>query len=133
MNRRMAEVHTGIHAAALAARRLLDFDLVAHLSLEDLHDLFPSLQVSYDQEFPGLRVSRRGSPSRRFQDLFNKFIRDWLVLQKSGANAAAPLKHVQKGVDRLGAIRNWKSSRFFRSHEFRSSSSLRCSANVCAD
>src|SRR5271170_5731432 len=37
MDRRVAEVHTGIHAAALAARRLLDLDLVAHLSLEDLH------------------------------------------------------------------------------------------------
>jgi len=74
MDWRMAEVHTGIHAAALAARHLLDFDLVAHLSFEDLHGLFPDLQVSYDKEFPRLRVSRRGSPSRRFQDLFNKFI-----------------------------------------------------------
>src|SRR5271170_1233516 len=117
MDRRMAEVHTGIHAAALAARRLLDFDLVAHLSLEDLHDLFPNLQVSYDKEFPGLRVSSRGSPSRRFQHLFNKFIRDWLVPQKSGANAAAPLKHLQKGVNRFGPIRGWKSARRFRSHD----------------
>ena len=74
----MAEGDTGIHAAALAARRLFDFDLVAHLSLEDLHDLFPNLQVSYDKGFPGLRASSRGSPSRRFQDLFNKFIWDWL-------------------------------------------------------
>jgi hypothetical protein len=48
----MAEVHTGIHAAALAARRLLDFDLVAHLSLEDLHNLFPNLQAPYDKEIP---------------------------------------------------------------------------------
>src|ERR1700722_18965992 len=87
MDRGMAEVDTGIHAAALAARRLLDFDLVAHLSLEDLHNLFPNLQASYDKEFPGLRVSSRGSPSRRFH--FNEFIWDWLVPEKSGANAAA--------------------------------------------
>src|SRR5277367_263224 len=53
MDRRMTEVHTGIHAAALAARRLLDFDLVAHLSLEDLHNLFPNPQVSYYKELPG--------------------------------------------------------------------------------
>jgi hypothetical protein len=71
----MAEGDTGIHAAELVAPRLLDFDLIAHLSLEDLHNLFPNLQASYDKEFPGgLRVSSRGSPSRRFQDLFNKFI-----------------------------------------------------------
>src|SRR5579862_4297368 len=117
MDRRMAEVHTGIHASALAARRLLDFDLVAHLSLEDLHDLFANLQVSYDKEFPRLRVSSRGSPTRRFQDLFNKFIWDWLVPQKSGANAAAPLKHLEKGVNRFGRIWGWKSARRLRSHD----------------
>src|SRR5579862_1822724 len=133
MDRRMAEVDTGIHASALAARRLLDFDLVAHLSLEDLHDLFANLRVSYDKEFPGLRVSSRGSPSRRFQDLFNKFIWDWLVPQEPGANAAAPLKHPQKGVNRFGAVRNWKPTRFFRSHGSRSSSSLHSSANAGAD
>src|SRR5271154_888100 len=130
MDRRMAEVHTGIHAATLAARCLLNFDLVAHLSLEDLHNLFPNLRVSYDKEFPGLRVSSRGSPSRGFQDLFYNFIWDWLVHHKSGANAAAPLKHLQKGVNRFGAVRNWKFTRFFRSHESCSSSSLYCSANA---
>src|SRR5271154_1104274 len=113
----MAEVHTGIHAAALAARRLLDFDLVAHLSLEDLHNLFPNPQVSYYKEFPGLRVPSRWSPSRRFQDFSNEFIRDWLVPQKSGANATAALKDLQKRVDRFGPIQGWKSARRFGSHD----------------
>src|SRR5277367_5836350 len=130
MDRCVAEVHTGIHTAALAARRLLDFDLVAHLSLEDLHNLFPNLQVSYYKKFPGLRVSSRGSPSRRFQDLFNKFIRDWLIPQKSGANAAAPLKHLQKGVNRFGQVTIWTFMRRFRSHDLRFPSSVYCSANA---
>src|SRR6202167_5504739 len=126
MDRRMAEVHTGIHAAALAARRLLDFDLVAHLSLEDLHNLFANLQVSYDKEFPGLRVSSRGSPSRRFQYRFNKFIGDWLVLQKSGANATASLKHIQKGVNRFGPV----FARRVRTHDLSFPPSVYCSANA---
>jgi len=50
----------------------------------------------------------------------------------TGIHAAAPLRN-QKGVNRVSAVRNWKSTRFFRSHEFRSSSSLHRSANARAD
>jgi hypothetical protein len=114
---RMAEVHAGIHAVSLAARRLLDFDLVSHLSLIEFRNLFPNLQVSYDKEFPGLRISRLRRPSRRFQDFFNQFIRDRRVPQKAGANATAPLKHLQKGVNRLGTIWGWMSARRLRSHD----------------
>src|SRR5580704_719777 len=99
MHRRMPEVQTRIHAAALTARRLLDFDLVAHLSLEDLHNLFASLQISNDEEFPRLRIARRRGPSRRFKDCLYEIVGDWRILHESGANATAPFKHVEKNLD----------------------------------
>ena len=71
MERRMAEVHTRIYAAPLAARRLFDFDFVAHLSLEDLYNLFTNLQVLVaNKEFSGCEFSSPRSPSRRFQGSF---------------------------------------------------------------
>ena len=118
MDGSMAEVHTGVHAAALAARHLLDFDLVAHLCLEDLDDLFASLRVSDDDEFPGLRVSRRRSPSPGFQELLDQFIRDRLILQESCANAAPPTEYVKECFDRLGILRSWRFLRHFGSHDF---------------
>ena len=54
MGRSISEIHASIHAPALAASHFLDFDFVAHLSLEDLDNLFPSLPISYYKKFPGL-------------------------------------------------------------------------------